>query len=98
MLRELQNCMRRRTKIQRSKRKFNYKKLKKPIKWLDCVSQTGWISEKDIEDARPSTCITSDFWVYKDTPEYITLFGTYSKDEDGKIEFGEVITIPKKWV
>ena len=90
--------MRRRTKTQRSKGKFNYKKLKKPIKWLDCVSQTGWISEKDIEDSRPSTCITSDFWVYKDTPEYITLYGTYSKDEDGKIEFGEVITIPKKWV
>ena len=90
--------MRRRTKTQRSKGKFNYKKLKKPIMWLDCVSQTGWISEKDIEDSRPSTCITSDFWVYKDTPEYITLFGTYSKDEDGKIEFGEVITIPKKWV
>ena len=88
--------MRRRTKTQRSKGKFNYKKLKKPIKWLDCVSQTGWISEKDIEDARPSVCTTSDFWVYKDTPEYITLFGTYSKDEDGKIEFGEVITIPKK--
>ena len=98
MLRELQNCMRRRTKTQRSKGKFNYKKLKKPIKWLDCVSQTGWISEKDIEDARPSVCTTSDFWVYKDTSEYITLFGTYSKDEDGKIEFGEVITIPKKWV
>ena len=98
MLRELQNCMRRRTKTQRSKGKFNYKKLKKPIKWLDCVSQTGWISEKDIEDARPSVCTTGDFWVYKNTPEYITLFGTYSKDEDGKIEFGEVITIPKKWV
>ena len=98
MLRELQNCMRRRTKTQRSKKKFNYKKLKKPIKWLDCVSQTGWISEKDIEDARPSICTTGDFWVYKDTSEYITLFGTYSKDEDGKIEFGEVITIPKKWV
>ena len=98
MLRELQNCMRRRTKTQRSKGKFNYKKLKKPIKWLDCVSQTGWISEKDIEDARPSVCTTGDFSVYKDTSEYITLFGTYSKDEDGKIEFGEVITIPKKWV
>ena len=98
MLRELQNCMRRRTKTQRSKGKFNYKKLKKPIKWLDCVSQTGWISEKDIDSAKPATCITGDFWVYKNTPEYITLFGTYSKDEDGKIEFGEVITIPKKWV
>ena len=90
--------MRRPTKTHKNKVKFNFKKLNKPIKWLDCVSQTGWISEKDIDDARPANCITGDFWVYRDTPEYITLFGTYSKDEDGKIEFGEVITIHKKWV
>ena len=61
--------MRRPTKTHKNKVKFNFKKLNKPIKWLDCVSQTGWISEKDIEDSRPSTCITSDFWVYNDTPE-----------------------------
>ena len=90
--------MRRPTKTHKYKVKFNFKKLNKPIKWLDCVSQTGWISEKDIDDARPANCITGDFWVYSDTPEYITLFGTYSYDEKGEIEFGEVITIPKKWV
>ena len=28
-------------------RKFKYKKLKKPIKWLDCVGQTGWLSSKE---------------------------------------------------
>ena len=77
---------------------FKYKKLKKPIKWLDCVSQTGWISEKDMDAARPANCVTSDFWVYKDTDAYITLFGTYSYDEKGEIEFGEVITIPKQWI
>ena len=90
--------MKRRSKIKHQKVKFKYKKLKKPFKWLDCVSQTGWISSQEIEDARPANCITSNFWVYKDTPKYITLFGTYSYDEKGKIEFGEVITIPKKWV
>ena len=90
--------MRRLTKQNKGKTKFTFKKLNKPIKWLDCVSQTGWISEKDIDDARPANCITGDFWVYRDTPEYITLFGTYSYDEKGEIEFGEVITIPKKWV
>ena len=90
--------MRKHTKDKATKDKFKYKKLKKPIKWLDCVSQTGWISEKDIDSAKPATCITGDFWVYKDTDDFITLFGTYSYDEKGEIEFGEVITIPKQWI
>ena len=36
--------------------------------------------------------------LYKDNKDFITLFGTYSQDKDGTIEFGEVITIPKKWI
>ena len=51
-----------------------------------------------MDAARPANCVTSDFWVYKDTDDYITLFGTYSHDEKGEIEFGEVITIPKQWI
>ena len=78
--------------------KFNYKKLKKPIKWLDCVSQTGWLSAAQMKAAEPAVCTTGEFWIYKNTKEYITLFGTYSQDKDGTIEFGEVITIPKKWI
>ena len=88
--------MKRRSKIKHQVSKFKYKKLKKPIKWLDCVSQTGWISEKDIEASKPAKCVSqATMWIYKDTKEFITLFGTYSYDEKGKIEFGEVITIPK---
>tara|TARA_R100000963_G_C4602203_1_gene75502 strand:- start:453 stop:725 length:273 start_codon:yes stop_codon:yes gene_type:complete len=90
--------MKRHSKIKHQVSKFKYKKLKKPIKWLDCVSQTGWISEKDIEASKPANCITGDFWVFKDTDEFITLFGTYSYDEKGEMEFGEVITIPKQWI
>lgn len=82
----------------KNKPKFNFKKLKKPIKWLDCVSQTGWLSVAQMEAAEPAVCNTGEFWIYKDTKDYITLFGTYSQDKDGSIEFGEVITIPKKWI
>lgn len=78
--------------------KFKYKKLKKPLKWLDCVSQTGWISLKQMEASKPVTCTTGDFWIYKETDAFITLFGTYSQDDNGEIEFGEVITIPKVWI
>jgi len=82
----------------RNKTPFKYKKLKKDLRWLDAVSQTGWISTTDMDNSKPSNVVSSQMWIYKDTKEFITLFGTYSYDEKGEIEFGEVITIPKKWV
>ena len=46
----------------------------------------------------PAKAVCSQMWVFKETDKYITLFGTYSYDEKGKLEFGEVITIPKIWI
>ena len=42
-----------------------YKKLKKPIKWLDCVGQTGWLSSKEMDEAKPADCVTGEFWICK---------------------------------
>ena len=89
--------MRRRIKKHLNKVKFNYKKLKKDLHWLDAISQTGWLSVNDMDKIKPSNAVSSSMWIYKNTKEYITLFGTYSYDDKGEIEFGEVITIPKKW-
>ena len=44
--------MKRRSKIKHQKVKFKYKKLNKPFKWLDCVSQTGWLTAAEIEAAK----------------------------------------------
>ena len=85
-------------KLIKDKVNQKYKRLKKPLKWLDCVSQTGWLSLKQMEAAKPATCTTGEFWIYKETDAFITLFGTYSEDENGEIEYGEVITIPKHWI
>ena len=90
--------MRRRIKTQLKKAKFNYKKLKKDLHWLDAISQTGGLSINDMDNIKPSNAVSSSMWIYKNTKEYITLFGTYSYDDKGEIEFGEVITIPKKWM
>ena len=51
-----------------------------------------------MEKAKPAKVTTGEFWIYKETKDWVTLFGTYSQDDDGTIEFGEVITIPKKWI
>ena len=75
--------------------KFKYKKLKKPLNWLDCVGQTGWLTSKEMDAAKPAKCVTGEFWIYKDTKTYITVFGTYVHLDNDEIEFGDVITIPK---
>jgi hypothetical protein len=51
-----------------------------------------------MDNAKPALCTTGEFWIYKETDAFITLFGTYSEDENGEIEYGEVITIPKHWI
>ena len=77
---------------------FMFKRLKNDLHWLDAVSETVWISEHDMDNQEPAKAVSSQMWVYKETDKYITLFGTYSYDEKGKLEFGEVITIPKIWI
>jgi len=82
----------------KTKDKFKYKKLKKDLHWLDAVSEPGWVSEEDMDNQEPAKAVCSKMWIYKENKKYITLFGTYSYDEKGKLEFGEVITIPKIWI
>ena len=51
----------------------------------------------DIKELKPATCVTSG-WIFEETKYYIKTFSTYSLDEDGNIEFGEIVVIPKQWV
>ena len=85
-------------KLTKVKNKFKYKKLKKDLHWLDAISDTGWVSKADMDDHEPAKAVSSQMWIYKETKTYITLFGTYSYDKKGNLEFGEVITIPKVWM
>ena len=85
-------------KLTKVKNKFKYKKLKKDLHWLDAISETGWVSQSDMNEQEPAKAVSSQMWIYKETKTYITLFGTYSYDKKGNLEFGEVITIPKVWM
>ena len=51
-----------------------------------------------MDEAKPVDCVTAEFWIYKDTKTFITVFGTYLYLDDGEIQFGDVITIPKHWI
>lgn len=88
--------MKKHTKTNKSK--FPYKKLNKDLHWLDAVSDTGWLSKEQMDKLKPANAVCSQMWIYKQDKKSITLFANYTYDDDGHIEFGEVITIPKKWI
>jgi hypothetical protein len=90
--------MKKHSKIKKASQVFKYKKLDKDLIWYDAISDTGWLSEEDMEKQKPAVAVSSQMWVFKENEDFITLFGTYSIDEKGKCEFGEIITIPKKWM
>ncbi len=77
---------------------FPYKKIKGELYWLDAKSKSGWSTKEDLQKLEPATCITSG-WIFEETKDYIKTFSTYSLDsEDGSIEFGEILVIPKQWI
>ena len=66
----------------KTKVKFKFKKLKKGSKMVRCISQTGWFSLSHMDKQKPAEVITGEIWIYKETKESITLFGTYSYDDE----------------
>lgn len=76
---------------------FLYKKIKRDLHWLDAKSKSGWSTKEDMKELKPATCVTSG-WIFEETENYVKTFSTYSLDDDGSIEFGEILVIPKQWI
>ena len=57
------------------------------VEWIDCVSDSGWATDKEFDRmklARP----VNEGWLYSKDDKSIKLFASYDKDEDG-ITFGD---------
>jgi Ca2+-binding EF-hand superfamily protein len=76
---------------------FPYKKIKGRLYWSDARSETGWSNTETMKELKLATCVTSG-WIFEETEDYLKTFSTYSIDENGDIEFGEILIIPKPWV
>ena len=66
------------------------------VEWSDCVSDSGWVTEKEFDKmklARP----VNEGWLYSKDNKSIKLFASYDKDEDG-FSFGDRTMIPRHWV
>ena len=66
------------------------------VEWVDCVSDSGWASEKEFDKMKLSYPV-NEGWLYEKTDKHIKMFASYDKDEDG-ITFGDRTMIPRAWV
>ena len=66
------------------------------VEWVDCVSDSGWDSDKEFDKMTLSYPV-NEGWLYEKTDKHIKMFASYDKDEDG-ITFGDRTMIPRAWI
>ena len=64
--------------------------------WIDCVSDSGWATDKEFDRMKFAKPI-NEGWLYSKDKNSLKLFASYDKDEDG-ITFGDRTMIPIPWV
>ena len=62
------------------------------IEWIDCVSDSGWATDKEFDKMKLATPV-SEGWLYEKNECVIKIFSSYDRDEEG-IVFGERTVIP----
>ena len=63
------------------------------VEWIDCVSDSGWATEKEFDKmklARP----VNEGWLYNKDKYAIKLFASYDREDDGTLTFGDRTMIP----
>tara|TARA_R100000234_G_C4906986_1_gene138179 strand:- start:143 stop:463 length:321 start_codon:yes stop_codon:yes gene_type:complete len=67
------------------------------IEWIDCVSDSGWATDKEFDKMKLATPV-NEGWVYERNKKHIKLFASYDKEDDGSITFGDRTMIPTSWI
>ena len=66
------------------------------VEWIDCISDSGWATEKEFDIMKFAKPI-NERWLYSKDKASIKLFASYDRDEDG-FTFGDRTMIPRAWV
>ena len=67
------------------------------VEWVDCVSDSGWATDKEFDKmklARP----VNEGWLYSKDKHAVKLFASYDREDDGSFTFGDRTMIPRDWV
>ena len=67
------------------------------VEWIDCVSDSGWATDKEFNKMKLATPV-NEGWLYSKDKKSIKLFASFDRDEDGTITFGDRTMIPSSCV
>ena len=67
------------------------------VEWIDCVSDSGWATEKEFDKMSLAKPI-NEGWLYSKDKKSIKLFASYDKEDDGSFTFGDRTMIARQWV
>ena len=64
------------------------------IEWIDCVSDSGWASEKEFDKMKLASPV-NEGWLYSEDKDSVKVFASYDIDHDtNEISFGDRTMIP----
>ena len=66
------------------------------VEWIDCVSDSGWATDKEFDRMKLAKPV-NEGWLYSKDKESVKLFASYDKDDDG-YQFGDRTMIPRAGV
>ena len=95
MLKEIMPKKRRKIVVNSTTPEIPFPKVR--VEWIDCVSDSGWATEKEFDKmsfARP----INEGWLYSKDKKTIKLFASYDKEDDGSYSFGDRTMIPRQWI
>ena len=67
------------------------------VDWIDCVSDSGWATDREFDKMKLATPV-NEGWLYSKDKNSIKLFASYDREDDGTITFGDRTMIPLPWV
>ena len=63
------------------------------IEWVDIVSDSGWADEKNFNKMKVATPV-NEGWIFSKDKDYVKVFASYDKEDDGTFTFGDRTIIP----
>ena len=68
------------------------------VEWIDCVSDSGWATDKEFDRMKFAKPI-NEGWVFSKDKNSVKIFASYDKDPStNEITFGDRTMIPTSWV
>ena len=67
------------------------------VEWIDCVSDSGWATDKEFDKMRLARPV-NEGWLYSKDKNSIKLFASYDREDDGSFTFGDRTMIPRSWI